>query len=336
MIEKPNLPDEQILACLSDRYHIRAAQVDFLPLGNDSSAWVYRVTARDGTGYFLKVKRGSIYEPALSVPRFLNDKGIHQVVAPLGAEQGQLWQTVGAYHLILYPFIDGNTGMEIGMSDEQWQTFGNVLKKIHQTQLPPQLAAQVQRERFLPIWAPVVRDLQGKITRGEYASSQENELAAFWKTKSAEIQAIVERTEALGQMLQIRPGEFVLSHSDIHTANLLIDAQGDLHIVDWDQPIFAPKERDLMFVTETAGSSVSFTGREPRMFFAGYGETDIDPLALSYYQYEWVVQEIGDYGERVYLLTDVGEGTRQAAVDGFRQLFQQGDVIETAYRSDQK
>ena len=29
---------------------------------------------------------------------------------------------------------------------------------------------------------------------------------------------------------------------------MLIDGKGDLYIVDWDAPIMAPKERDLMFI----------------------------------------------------------------------------------------
>jgi hypothetical protein len=37
-------------------------------------------------------------------------------------------------------------------------------------------------------------------------------------------------------------------------------------------------------------------------WFIGYGAAAIDPLALAYYRYEWVVQEIGDNGKRVFLL----------------------------------
>ncbi|MEZ4836015.1 MAG: phosphotransferase [Caldilineaceae bacterium] len=76
----------------------------------------------------------------------------------------------------------------------------------------------------------------------------------------------------------------VLCHTDIHTANVLVDPGGDLHIVDWDQPLFAPKERDLMFFVQNGpGEPV-----EPsvRHFFHGYGDTVIDWTALAYYRYE--------------------------------------------------
>jgi spectinomycin phosphotransferase len=130
-------------------------------------------------------------------------------------------------------------------------------------------------------------------------------------------------------MLMGRPVDFVLCHADIHTANILVD--GDkLFIVDWDQPILAPKERDLMFVV--GGGEIR--SREEELFFEGYGETAVDWLAVAYYRYEWGVQEIGDFGERVFLLAEVSDITREDSVRGFRQLFQPGDVVDTAYQSE--
>ena len=53
------------------------------------------------------------------------------------------------------------------------------------------------------------------------------------------------------------PTLFVLCHSDIHGGNILIADTGELYVVDWDDPILAPKERDLMFI---GGGSASTAG----------------------------------------------------------------------------
>jgi spectinomycin phosphotransferase len=74
--------------------------------------------------------------------------------------------------------------------------------------------------------------------------------------------------------------------------------------------------------------------REEKWFFEGYGAIEVDPVALAYYRYEWVVQEIGDYGERVFLRQDTGAETINDAVRGFRQLFDLGDVVESAYEAE--
>lgn len=327
MLEKPNLADEKIMAALRDRYGIEAAAIEFLPLGNDATAWVYRAVGEGGTAYFLKLKKGAVYEPSVTIPRFLKDNGIEQAVAPLPTQHGKLWAAVESFALILYPFIDGRSGMDVGLSDAQWLELGGILRKMHAIQLQAELAAQIQRESFVPHWAALVRAFAVKIPVTAYENPYAKALAAFWLERAAQITRIVERAEALGRILQSRSLPFVLCHADIHIANVLVDGAGKLHIVDWDQPVLAPKERDLMFMLNTPGEA---------LFFEGYGEAAVDWTAFAYYRYEWVVQELGDYAGRVFTLDDVGDDTRADAVRGFRQLFDPGDVVDEAYAADKK
>jgi spectinomycin phosphotransferase len=331
MLEKPLLPDTAVLASVQAAYAVRAVTLDFLPIGNDASAWVYRVQADESTRWFLKIRKGPVSEPSVAVPYFLKTAGIDTVVAPLPARSGQLWSPVDeTFTAILYPYIEGQPGMEIGLTADQWVALGAALRRIHQAALPPALAQQVRNETFQPAWAPIVARLDATIRAGIFDDPTQAELATFWQSRQAEIDQLVRRAAQLGQMLQQQSPDRVLCHSDIHTANVLIDAAGSLHIVDWDQPQLAPKERDLMFVIDSA------TARTPAeiCFFEGYGPVTIDPLALAYYRYEWVVQEIGDFGERVFFSADGGAATRQDALRGFMQLFDPGDVVESAYAAD--
>ena len=333
MLERPNLADNQIIACLRDDYGLPVAEIAFLPIGNDSSAWAYGVRTDDGQSYFLKVRRGSAYEPALTVPKYLRDSGIQQVVAPLPTATGGLSSSLGNFVLILYPFIEGCPGGETGMSDSQWVEFGATLNRIHSTSLPSELVQQMRTETFAPKWSGVVRELQARIENGRYSAPAAKELAAFWRPRSAQIQQIVERAEELGRRLQSDPPPNVLCHADIHTWNILIDRGNRMFFVDWDEIVLAPRERDLMFVVEDTDVSGN-RARAARLFFQGYGATSVDTLAIAYYRYEWVVQEFGDYGERVFLVLDAGDKTRQDAVSEFRLLFEPGDVVDLAYRSD--
>ncbi|MBZ0300870.1 MAG: aminoglycoside phosphotransferase family protein [Anaerolineae bacterium] len=327
MLEKPDLQDEALITCLRVHYGLPVCALEFLPIGYDSSAWVYRVETDDATPYFLKVRRGVVYEPSLRVPHALHAQGIAEVVAPLAAQSGALWQRLDSFSLILYPFIEGRTGMDGGMTAEQWMTFGRVLKQIHSLPLAPELQTQVVRETFTlrPQWMQVIQRLQAEVPTGVYRDPAQRVMAAFWDERRAEIEAIVRRAEMLGRLLEATAPEQVLCHADIHTANVLIDGQGCLFIVDWDGVLLAPVERDLMFVVGA---------HEEDLFFTGYGAAAVDPLALAYYRYEWVVQELGDFGERVFWLDDVGAETRQDSVRGFRQLFDPGDVVEAAYQSE--
>lgn len=334
MLEKPRLADEAIAASLRDGYGVTAASIAFLPIGNDADAWVYRIDADDGRVFFFKVKRSLADDVALAVPRSLQDAGIDQVVAPLPTATGALRRDVDDFSIILYPFVDGQSGMEAGLSLAQWAEFGATLARIHAAKLPPELTRRLARERFVPSprGSRVVNGvLDGNITGdGDSASL----LAALLDEKREEIRTLLRRTEELGRMLRARPVALVVCHADVHTANVVIDAAGRLFIVDWDRPMLAPRERDLMFAVGPAIAGFAAGSADEAAFFAGYGPVAMDPVALAYYRYEWAVQDIGDYAERVLLRADLGEETRRDAVRGLREMFDPGQSVEAAFRSE--
>jgi spectinomycin phosphotransferase len=114
---------------------------------------------------------------------------------------------------------------------------------------------------------------------------------------------------------------------------VLLDDGGQVWIVDWDETILAPKERDLMFVVG-GGISVQLVGaREEELFFQGYGAATLDPLALAYYRYAWAVGDIGAFGVEVFFRPDLGRVTRQAAVELFMRLFEPGQIVALAFAS---
>jgi spectinomycin phosphotransferase len=186
---------------------------------------------------------------------------------------------------------------------------------------------QVNRESFRPAWAEMVRRLDAVVQSGVYAEPQQRALAGFWQQKRAEILRILERSEELGRLMQKDQPPYRLCHADIHTANVLLDARGELYIIDWDGVILAPKERDLMFMVERKLA-------EGDAIFQGYGAAAIHSLALAYYRYEWVVQEIGDFGERVFFAEGTSDLTKNDSLRGFRALFDPQDVVESAYQSE--
>jgi len=99
MLIKTNLTDEEIIACLRDTYGIDVATIAFLPLGADFSTAVYRVTTNNGSDYFLKLRSGEFLEASVSVPKYLANLGIKQIIPPLATKTGQLWSPLGETYL---------------------------------------------------------------------------------------------------------------------------------------------------------------------------------------------------------------------------------------------
>ncbi len=61
--------------------------------------------------------------------------------------------------------------------------------------------------------------------------------------------------EKLAEVLQSRTLPYVISHADLHPANLLRDPLGHVFVIDWDEVMLAPKERDFIFVKASSADS---------------------------------------------------------------------------------
>lgn len=332
MLEPPALAEHDLAAALTTNYGLAVSAICFLPIGADTRAWAYRVES-DGAAYFLKLRQGAPREAALAVPRFLRNALSLPVVAPLPARSGALWSRLDEYALAVYPFVEGRTATAAGLSDAQWVEFGAALRQVHGADLPPALAALLRRETFVPEWAAVAADVDTCIGDRDFPDPDQQALAVFWRAHRPEIQTVLARAEALGQRVRAAAPPLVLCHADAHTWNVLVDPEGRWWLVDWDEVVLAPKERDLMFVVDGIGANL-VTPRQSELFLQGYGPTPIDPVALAFYRYAWAVGDIGAYGERVFLLPVTGPATRRAAVEGLIGLFAPGEIVSIALTSE--
>jgi spectinomycin phosphotransferase len=235
--------------------------------------------------------------------------------------------------VIHFPFVTGQNGFSAPLSERQWMKLGGALKGMHTTIVPPALKTSLPQETYAPYWRDLVRTLQTRLEATTFVDSVAAEMSAFLRAKCDEIAHIVARAEALGDALRVQGPTPVLCHADIHGANVLIGADQTISIVDWDTLIFAPKERDLMFVGGGVGG-VWNDPQEEAWFYQGYGRTEVDPLALAYYRYERIVEDIAAYGEEL-LWTDEGGADRANGLRFFLDQFLPNNVVEIAYQTDQ-
>jgi len=329
MREQPGIPVEQLRACLQDQYDLSPVTLEFLPLGLDYHAGVYRVVSEQGTASLLKVTSRPLYEPRCLVPRYLYDQGITAVVAPVPTSSGTLWTRVEEWTVIVYPFIDGETSWT-GMTDEQWKEVGTIFQRIHQVMLPPAGFESLRKETFDPTeyarWIHAF-ETQHAHARGG-ASASQRALHSSWMVHQSTIHTAVAILETLGNVLQRRTLPYVVCHADLHPANLLRDPLGHVFVIDWDEVMLALKERDFLFVKASSADSEALPGAPA--FFQGYGQTEIDWIALTYYRYERVVQDLIACAQEVFFRDDLGEGTKADSIQGFQAILAEGGEIDAA------
>ena len=336
MDEPPDLPDTEIIEALRANFRVQVADLVFLPVGNDSGSWSYRLREPEGRAYFLKVRAPADDVRGAEVPAYLQRIGVPSVLAPLPAGTGAGWIRVGRFALALYPYIEGRPAAEAGLSADQWRQFGAIVRKIHETPVMPGLTRIVSQEVFRPTRYELFGELHRVLATPDPGDQLACELGGFWRAHRATIREVTGQVDALGQRFRRLAVPQVLCHADLHTFNVLVGSAAaggaPLWVADWDEAILAPRERDLMFVVRGIGQGL-MTPDGTECFLEGYGHTAIDQGLLTYYRYAWAAQDIAACAEEILFLPGRGQKTRRAALDNFMNLFEPGNIVDLAFTS---
>ena len=329
MLEKPALTDEAICACLRAEYGLLIDQIAFLPLGGDLNTAVYQAAAEDGTVYFCKLRGGPLDEISVELPKFLSDLGIPQVIPPLLTRAGHISAELEPFNLTLSPFIEGTSGFELELTQPQWADFGFALQRIHAAVLPPALSRKIRTDRFSSEWRTACRSFLQRLDSETLVDPVVAAQDAYLRPRRQTVLDLLGYAEHFAGLLVSRPLEFVLCHSDIHPGNLFIDRNGWLFIVDWDDPMLAPKERDLMFI----GGGQGFVGvtaqEEESFFYSHYSTAPFDPILMAYYRCERNITDIAVECSRIFSST-LGDLDRRRSLEIITWLFLPGSSIEMA------
>lgn len=322
---------ELVINCLSTYYSIEATDIKLLPVGADMNAAVYKIYGRDQKIYFAKLKRGNISSLNIAIMELLYQAGIHELIMPIKTVQNERSQQVSDFTLMVYPFVEGQDGFSRPLTDEQWIALGRALRQVHEVSVPASLARQMRSEDFSPKWRDRVRNIYTHHEPAPVGDEIASNLWAFLQKNKLIIQRLVDRSEELSKKVRTAAHKFVLCHADLHGGNVLMTDNKAFYIVDWDDPMLAPKERDLMFIGGGVGK-VWNNPHEVNLFYQGYGQSDVDCSLLSYYRHERIVEDIAEYCHE--LLTPSQKSDRLEMYGHFMDQFAPKGVVDIAFETD--
>ncbi|MGE5335165.1 MAG: hypothetical protein ACM3N4_10730, partial [Nitrososphaerota archaeon] len=104
-------------------------------------------------------------------------------------------------------------------------------------------------------------------------------------------------------------------------------SHGHVHVLDWDEVMLAPKERDFIFIREP----------QAHAFWEGYGlrgmeeNEAIDWTALTYFRWERVIQDVIEEVQQVFFRDDTGEDAKAIAAQRFATGFAPGNNVDAAF-----
>ena len=229
-------------------------------------------------------------------------------------------QVSTALQLGVYPYVDGTTAWQPGLTDAQWITYGELLGGLHRVDLPPDVARLVPAETFVCDAVTEAATLAERVRVAGFTDRWQREFAEHWRRQRDEIAELAERTGRLGALAQTRGLPTVLCHADIHLGNVLVDRSGGLSVVDWDAPLRAPAEKDLVLVLSGLSGEHPATAEQIALFWRGYGPHEVDPVALEFYRCVRRLEDITTFAANL-LRDDVGEATRRDDLYWFVRQF---------------
>lgn len=217
------------------------------------------------------------------VAAFLADSGLPGVPELIRTTEGGLWSVHAKKRLTITPWIDGVRAAESGLTDEQWSEYGVLIRRVHDSEPPHRLRDALPKHSHIDVRMPAIADEVHK--RLETPEGEvEEELAAVWK----------QFEHVIADLRTNRPpapsGPRVICHGDPHLGNVLVDER--LHLIDWDDVIFAPREQDLMFMLGGMDDVGPTTPTQVDAFLTGYGPHTLDQDAIHYYRHVRAFEDV--------------------------------------------
>jgi Ser/Thr protein kinase RdoA (MazF antagonist) len=250
---EPPVDRARLAAMVRERYGLPVESLTFVPLGY--AAACYTLLCAGGARYFLKLwpamraGRTSPVRPEVVLPltRALHERDIlPRVPYPLATHDGALWASFAGDPFAVFPFLPGHVpppwpAWPLALRDE----LARAIAALHRA--TPALADVLPpREGFAIFFeADLMRGLEEIERIGPRARTGLRALRSLVLPRRDEILAQLARLHGLQRTVRALAGPFVLCHTDVGPANLLVDEQGKLYILDWDDAIVAPPEHDL-------------------------------------------------------------------------------------------
>ncbi|MDX3000918.1 aminoglycoside phosphotransferase family protein [Kribbella solani] len=280
-------------------FGLDVVEVTSVGYGADVAARVWKVVT--GANAYAVKWSGAGTNTGHQVAAYLADCGVPGVPEMVRTVDGGLWSVHAKKRLTVVPWIDGVRAAESGLSGEQWGAYGRLLRRVHDAELPDRLRESLPKHSHIDARMPAVeREVRTRLEAPE--GDVQEELAGVW----------AEYDEVIADLCRNRPrephGPRVACHGDPHIGNVLVgrsdaqdgvgrrDARGggvaELHLIDWDDVILAPREQDLMFMLGGMGAVGPATAAEQGAFLAGYGQHELDEDAVRYYRHVRAYEDV--------------------------------------------
>jgi len=301
---------ESISHCLETQYGFKCSSLEELEGGYDFRANPYKAVVETSEQYFVKVRKDRFRHGSLAVPRRMVDAGATNLLPPRRTTSGDLSCDCEGFSIAVFPFVSAKIAKERPMSLVQWRDLGKTMAAIHAFNFEIEDVMNVRLDDFDGGSLMLIQEFVKHVRNPEFTTTRAASLfAQFWHDREQEIENLADDCRELQDDLRSRNHRRVVCHSDCHLWNVLVADDGSIYLTDWDDgPVIAAKERDLfLLISPDVRSDIP---PEESAFFEGYGTSNIDLDALTYYRIERKLEDLVVSGNDILFNQEMSEQTK--------------------------
>jgi len=243
--------------------------------GTDVSAVVWRFVDDTGDAWAAKWTTRTTTTGTRLVGS-MADAGLDRAPGTVPTTDGRRRSRRGGGRLAVSRWSEGEDAATVGLDLDGWHAYGELLADVHAHAFPLPPRRQGARRgirRRRQRYRAAIRALDARPP-----GDVRDDVLGLWHDARPRIALLQQGTT----LASAAPGERVPCHGDPHLGNVLVEPDGGLRLVDWDEAVVAPRELDLHLVE----FSVLFAPAAPdelAAFRAGYGPVDLDEHRLVRY-----------------------------------------------------
>ncbi len=284
------MTNNNLIKLLSTRYNLHAKDISNAP--RQFVAETFFVKTEDQT-FFCKVIDKPLFIDGVisSLPALadIHDLGYSKINYPIPTASDDLFVKEGGTLIVLFNFIDAPQNYDYDNA-----VLGKTLAEIHK--LSPQITAPIKREQFefkhANVFIKKLDQLSSEAGRDEIAT----DLHKLMKGNYSTIVRAYKQFQIVAENCSNAELDTVVTHGDA-PGNVLVKSPDDIYIVDWDDILLAPAERDLWFMIDKQDFVDGYTREIP--------EYNPNQVALDYYllsryfndMVEYWAEILGDFDE---------------------------------------
>src|SRR2546427_1275081 len=309
MLAESNIDESFLKDVIREKFGIRLVNLALVPKWETARG--YMIESSNHKSFFLKIYwDNKIPDSAFMFADDLFAKaGIANIAHTILTSHSQMRIQIRDFQIALFDWISGKTAQEHKLTDMQLERLGELLARIHQSK--PIVGEYPIRENFeIPFKDRLVAILSDTSEITGDSTKYQTKLKLFLEPHRQEFMQELETLEKLQRKVKAMRLEFVNCHGEPSPGNVLSSDDGEIYLLDWDEPISAPKEKDLLFFKDNV---------EPVM--KGYSlfskDSTIDRDVMEFYGHMWNLGEIAYYGSKI-LFENHSDAQNQIWLDNLR------------------